>query len=288
MEPALAEHAWLLRTHEREILDRVLKDEDVRDGQPFICVESTVAVIAAKPDGRTDVRGWYREDGSWVLRRCHGIVRCLAQSLPWDHFYAAVVADGVASLHLLLGTGALPYVPGMIGTREGLGAKVVARNLVVEPWDQWHMRRDGVKTTFWSLPDGTSGSERVALPQVPKTLGEAVDRTIAFNEEPIARELGRIEGQPGRDVRYVHVHALRQTGDRVCTFDILRHHAILKQMPPRQRRLIERGATGYDAISVEVAGGFGLRWRPRGRCRDVAAPPRLEEPGTARFPAEPW
>jgi hypothetical protein len=192
-----------------------------------------------------------------------------------DSFYAAVV--GIASLHLLKGTGDPPYEPGMTGTREGLGVRVVARNLVVEPWDQWHVRRDGVLTTSWRLPCGAHGRDDVALPTEPKTLGEAVDRTIAFNEEPIARELNRTEGQPGWDARYVHVHATSNNGDSVCAFDILRHRAVLRRVPPRLRTRIESRVPGYDAICVEVAGGFGLRWIPRGRGRDVAAPQPGEE-----------
>jgi hypothetical protein len=31
---------------------------------PFIGIEFDVAVIAASPDGRTDVRGWLRQDAS--------------------------------------------------------------------------------------------------------------------------------------------------------------------------------------------------------------------------------
>lgn len=144
MEGALAEHARLLHAHRREILDRVVDDEDLKQGMPFIGVDFMVAVVAVGRDGRSDVRGWCREDASWVLRRCHGLVQRMAQQPRMVSFYVAVVAGGVASLHLLKGTGEQPYEPGMTGTREGLGVKVVGRNLVVEPWDQWHARRDGV------------------------------------------------------------------------------------------------------------------------------------------------
>jgi len=46
-----------------------------------------------------------------------------------------VVVSRVASLHIAKGTGEPPYAPGMTGTREGLGFRIVARNVVVEPWE---------------------------------------------------------------------------------------------------------------------------------------------------------
>jgi hypothetical protein len=57
MEPALAEHARILRARAREIVHAVTEDDAVEDGCPFDEVASMAAVILADGE-RHDVRAW--------------------------------------------------------------------------------------------------------------------------------------------------------------------------------------------------------------------------------------
>jgi hypothetical protein len=154
IEEALAEHARLLRAHAHDIMHAVTDDEGVADGMPFVGVDDCVAVVVAHGDITTSGRGRGRMHRR-VFRRCHGIVRKLCEAPRCERFYAIVIAGGVASMHVMTGTGVhRVWHPDVRYTREGLGVKVVTRNVIAEPWEQWHRRDRGRMLTYWSLPCG--------------------------------------------------------------------------------------------------------------------------------------
>jgi hypothetical protein len=276
MEPALAEHARLLRAHAHEIMHAVTEDECVADGLPFAGVEDVVAVIAADGELR-DVRAWYREDASWVVRRCHGIVRKLIEQPRAWRFYAMVIAGGVASLHLMTGTGEPDWEPGVRYTREGLGVKVIARNLVAEPWEQWHRRRGGRVRTTWELPGGARGEGEVEIPARPRTFREAADRTVALYAGRIASELAWFEDTVGSRDRIVWIRSRREQGDTVSVFPYELKASLMRQELPVISGLLLRRRKGYDPVLVHLDHAGALRWLPRAATTDAGAPAPVNE-----------
>jgi hypothetical protein len=164
---ALTEHARLVEVHADAILTAPLEERRVRDGddedgddeeddekeredhpscRTLGAIDLTCSVLAS--DGALhELHKWRTQEVSFVVQRCHGIVRRLMQD-PDDGFtYVVVVARGVASLQLLRGV-----EPKRGGDRERL--EVAERDLAVEPWDQWHRRSGGTVTTWWRTPLG--------------------------------------------------------------------------------------------------------------------------------------
>jgi hypothetical protein len=268
--------------HQSEVLRRVLFDGDVELGEPFAMIEACVGVIAAGSDGRTEVHGWYRQDAARVLRRCHGIVRRIALRPRRNRFYVVVIARGVASLHLVRGTGAPPYDPEIRGTREGLGYRVIAPNLVAEPWSQWHARDGATMTTHWELPGGLRGSGQATLPARPAAMRDAVDRTMELNAEAIASARARTENVRGWGFRYIVVQSSEVFGDQVVPYQRGKHRDALRLVRRKTRREPVRHVKGYDTVFVMLDHGVGVRWLPRGRARDVMAPRPLEMEYIAR------
>jgi hypothetical protein len=278
MEPALAEHARLLRAHAHEILHAVAEEEWVREGLPFVDADGVVAVVMADGE-RRDVRGWLREDASWVVRRCHGIVRKLIEAPFPDRFYAIVIAGGVASLHVMAGTGepGAEWEEGVRYTYEGLGVKVVARNVIAEPWEQWHLRRCGRMYTMWQLPCGSQGQGSVEIPPRPRTAREAADRTIAFYADRIAGDVAWYQRRYGPGDRIVWVRSSRDHGDHFGVFGYDLKETLMRQELPVISRLLLRRRRGYDPVVVHFDHAGALRWLPRGEARDEAPPAPVNE-----------
>ena len=120
-------------------------DEFVEEGLPFSGAENVVAVVAVEGELR-DVRAWCREDASWVVRRCHGIVR--------------------------------------------------KRNVLAEPWEQWHRHRAGRMHTTWELPYGARGEDDVQIPPPPR-VGERPHRVDPFLNPPDAASRPTKALEPG-------------------------------------------------------------------------------------------
>jgi hypothetical protein len=196
-----------------------------------------------------------------------------------DRFYVAVVAEGVASLHVMEGTGGpgSDWRSDVRYTWEGLGSKLVVRNLVVEPWEQWHRRDGGQMTTEWALPGGESGRGDVELPSKPRTLREWVDRTVDAYRAPIERQLAYYERRKGGAPRFVLLVSRRWDGDRMHPLDQEVAHVFVREALPTIRRTLGRPVEGFDPVVVQLEHGTGIRWLSRGRRLDVAEPRPVNE-----------
>ncbi|HEX8789449.1 MAG TPA: hypothetical protein VF765_00755 [Polyangiaceae bacterium] len=278
MEPALAEHARLLRAWGPEMPRGVTEPEFVAIHAPDHGVRNFTAVVVADDHGRSDMRVWTRQDASWVVRRCRGIVRQLIEEPDWGRFYAVVVAHGVASLHVMRITGAPPgrLVGHSGGTLEGLGVKPVGPALVAEPWEQWHRRflARGVFTTWWEMPDGSRGQADARMATRPRTLREDVERTFAACRDRVEREIAWHDSHANgrKPPRFVALHSDHKEGNRVYVMPHYAWEFVARRRVPRLRSALRRPVEGFDAACVLLDRGGGVLWLPRGRARDVAAP----------------
>lgn len=169
---ALAEHARLVEEHGADVLDAPLVGGD--EPEYFDMGEIGLACALLVADGPArEIHKWRRQEISYVVQRCRGIVRQLMAATEDDRMYLVVVARGTASLQLVRG-----HAPRRVGERPRL--EVVGRDLVVEPWEQWHWRDRGALFTAWWTPAGDAVVSRVAAPRPPRTIGGIVDALVAL------------------------------------------------------------------------------------------------------------
>jgi hypothetical protein len=279
MQPALAEHARLLHLHKHEILHTALEDKHVRDRFPFDNFEEIAVILAADDDGDHEVRIWWREDASWVVRRCRGIVRQLMEEPIRGRLYVVVIARGVAALHMMQGTGdehLWGYDWWLPGTRRGLGLRIATPAAVAEPWEQWHRRLGTQMATWWRLPGGEWIDDGVDILSKPRTLGEGVDRLVAHYQRRIAQDAAWVRKQYGERPAIAILSSVRG-GDEVSVIPHSMRHLLVRSQHPTLRRLMTRGAAGFDPIYVKLEHGGGLRWSPRPGVTDVAPPRPVDE-----------
>jgi hypothetical protein len=279
MGPALAEHAQLLDLHKHEILHTTLEDKDVRDRFPFDSFRDNAVVLTADDDGDHEVRVWRREDASWVVRRCRGIVRQLMEEPIRGRLYVVVIARGVAALHVMKGTGD-EHLWGhhwwLPGTRKGLGLKIAPPAAVAEPWEQWHQRLGTQMATWWRLPGGEWIGDGVDIPGKPRTLGEAVDRLVVHYERRTARDAAWVGKQYGERPA-VGIRSSVRGGDEVAVIPYSMRHLFARSRHPTLRRLLTRDVPGFTPIYVTLEHGAGLRWSARRGVTDVAPPRPVDE-----------
>lgn len=169
---ALGEHARLVEEHGADVLDAPLVEGHEPEYFDMGDIGLTCALLAA--DGAAhEIHKWRRQEISFVVQRCRGIVRQLMLATEDDRMYLVVVARGTASLQLVRG-----HAPRRVGERPRL--EVVGRDLVVEPWEQWHRRDRGALVTAWRTPAGDAVVSRVAAPRPPRTVAGIVDALVAL------------------------------------------------------------------------------------------------------------
>ena len=121
-------------------------------------------------------------DLSFVVWRCRGIVRQLMEVPPEGQTYVVVVAKGVASLQLCRGV-----PPKRAGEEPRL--ELVERDLVVEPWDQWHLRAGNFVKTWWTTPLGELVASRVRVRRWPHKGRPATDDLLMIRGRSLRKRI---------------------------------------------------------------------------------------------------
>jgi hypothetical protein len=284
---ALTEHARLVEVHADAILTAPLEERRVRDGddedgddeeddekeredhpscRTLGAIDLTCSVLAS--DGALhELHKWRTQEVSFVVQRCHGIVRRLMQD-PDDGFtYVVVVARGVASLQLLRGV-----EPKRGGDRERL--EVAERDLAVEPWDQWHRRSGGTVTTWWRTPLGELVASRVVVPPRPRTKTDVVDALVALYEPSVRRGLTQYVREYKR--RGLAIVETSRSGETLHFVDRLEGSSWLDGFPATVGA-VDKHHPGFDPVIVDAHQFAGLRWLASEQGRDQAVPKGLVE-----------
>ncbi|HEY3819993.1 MAG TPA: hypothetical protein VGL81_22665 [Polyangiaceae bacterium] len=277
----LVEHARLLEAHLEAILSAPLEEEPEHegdDGDAFRRLDAIhqTCTLLASDGGTVEHHKWCAAGVSYVVQRCRGIVRRLIEVSDFSLTYVVVVAKGVASLHRLR-----CVEPKRAGDAERL--EVCERDIVVEPWDQWHRRTEDAVVTWWRTPAGELVASRVVRP--PQSTGDVVDALVHLYEPSLRRELEEDARETGRATMGLVDSGLGGDTIRAVGLDNVArwtkgypgiHRAALKPMP------------GFYAVLVEPRDDvLGLRWLPVVPGRDVALPPGVVETRPAKPAAAP-
>jgi hypothetical protein len=265
---ALAEHARMIEAHAAEILAAPLDHPNEQPDQRFVELEDLgfcTTLLASEGDGHRVYR-WRTASMSYVVQRCRGIVRQLIEKPPVGQTYLIVVARGVASLHL-----ARWIQPRRAG--EGPGLEVVTRNMVVEPWDQWHRRAKGWITTWWRTPVGDLVASRVkALPRA-RHAGEVVDRLMNVRGPSIHRHVvDDLREDP--KLRPLVILDTSLGGDEII---VLGNRYIPRWINPFPEIVegVRAANPGFYPVILYCYSWASLVWRPLDPGIDVAVPARL-------------
>jgi hypothetical protein len=180
----LGEHARLLEAHAPEILAAPLDHPGNPADDRFVALEDlhTTTTLLVSDGAAHEAHKWRTVDLSYVVQRCPGIVRRLMEVPPEEHTYVVVVARGVASLHLLRGVE--PRRAGELARLE-----VVARALVVEPWDQWRQREGQFVTTWWRTPIGELVASRRRVREQLKDERAVADALMTIRGQSVHERL---------------------------------------------------------------------------------------------------
>jgi hypothetical protein len=269
---ALADHARLVESHGTEILGAPLRetDGDGKNVDLFLSVDDIdAACTLLVSDGVAhEIHKWRAQQLSYVVQRCRGIVLKLMESAPAEHTYVVVVARGVASLQLVRG-----HEPRRVGGVARL--EVVERDIVVEPWEQWH-RRDGEwLVTWWTTPAGELAASRVRLAAPPRHLGQVVDALLAIYEPGLTKGLAACaKERPGAAGHVAKLHTAG-SGDEL-RFVSRREAASWLQDFPKVVEAVLHAPPGLDVVIVYSWHWAAVRWMVRDRT-DVGVPAAVYE-----------
>jgi len=299
-ESALAGHRRLIEEHGADILDLpVLEGGEPQYFEPNVIGFTCTLVVS---QGTTvEIDRWRPQDVSFLVQRCRGIVRQLAEETDDDRMYVVVVAEGAASVHLVRA-----HDPARVGDRARL--EIDGPALVVEPWWQWHLRTSDGVLTWWRTPAGDLVVSRVRF-VAPRDVRSIVEFLVDHYEPSIRRGLARFRREyAGKKP----VLSLRTGVDGESLFWMPRDHA--SDLVPLARLSGEarRGRRGFLPVVVDdlewgavawlpLEGTDGARpatvfeWEPDcgeppGPVPDLVVPSHLGKPGPPRPrtpPAEP-
>ena len=267
---ALAEHARLLDARLDAILtapvDGAGPDDD-SNARNVSGIDLTCTLLAS--DGSThELHKWNTKDASYVVQRCHGIARRLMQEPEETTTYVVVVARGVASLHLLRGV-----EPKKGGDPERL--EVAERDLVVEPWDQWHWRTKHAVYTWWRTPLGELVASRAEWRLRPRKWVEVVDALVALYEPEVRGRIARYERQNPKRRALGIIHT-SDGGDDLRVVDRFEGDAWVEGFPAILDA-VGRAHPGFDPVIVDEYTAAGLRWLSRADGRDLVVPEGMLE-----------
>jgi len=264
-EDALGEHAQLLEAHSSEILAAPLDIVGKPADDLFVELEdlhfcSTVLVS----DGAThEVHKWRTVDLSFVVWRCRGIVRQLMEAPPEGHTYVVVVAKGVASLQLCRGV-----PPRRAG--EGPRLELVERDLVVEPWDQWHLRAGDFVKTWWRTPLGELVASRVRVRRWPHEARPATDDLLMIRGRSLRKRIDAY-ARENPDHKPLAILDTSLVGEEIQISDRRERARQLEAFPGIVEALrVDR--TGLDPVVVYAYRWASLCWLPAAGTTDVAVP----------------
>jgi hypothetical protein len=266
----LREHARLVDRHAAEVmaapLDRpwfeVGHPEDVSRHVEIVALPRCTSVLVAE-GSVVQIHRWRTAQASWVLQRCRGIVRKLMLRPPAEHTHLVVIAGGVASMHVMRGV-----PPRRAGDTQRL--EVVQRDVVVEPWDQWHRRRRGHVVTWWRTPAGELAASRVAAPLEKDDGREACEALLRiYRDELRAAFAGHEPMEPGAKPLVI-MRSSRNGEDIDVTDRDWAEHALREY--PTLLAALGSAPPGFAPIVVDIFSDAVLQWCPVGAL-DVATPP---------------
>ncbi len=262
---ALTEHARLLELHGGEILSKPLDCPELDDDDRFMPLELLHACSALLvSDGvKHEVYRWWSVDLSYVVQRCRGIVLQLMEEAPQGHGYVVVVAGRVASLHLVRGV-----APRRVG--EGPTLEIVERDLVVEPWEQWHLHGRPFVRTWWRTPAGGLVASRVTFPRWPTTPEGVTEALLAIRGPSVRRRLEAFVRDNPR-ARPVAIVETSETGEEIDVIDWREGYPAVQAFPEILDAL-RIGRPGLDPVLVYAYDWGALTWRRRADSADVALP----------------
>jgi hypothetical protein len=267
-ESALAEHARLLDSHSAEILaaplDHIGKPADDR----FVELENLhfCSTVLVGDGAAHEVHKWRTVDLSFVVWRCRGIVRQLMEVPPEGHTYVVVVAQGVASLQLCRGV-----PPRRVG--EGPRLEVVERDLVVEPWDQWHLRAGHFVKTWWRTPLGELVASRVRVRRWPHQARPVTDDLLMIRGPSLRKRIDAyVREHPGH--KPLAVLDVSLIGEEIDVDDRRERDPRLEDFPGIVEAL-RVARTGLDPVVVYAYRWASLCWLPAAGTSDVAVPEPL-------------
>ena len=262
---ALAEHARLVDAHADAILTAPLEGEE--GGRDVSGIDMTCSLLVS--DGAThEIHKYRTQEVSYVVQRCHGIARRLMLDPEDGTTYVVVVARDVASLQLLRGV-----EPKRAGDSERL--EVLERNLVVEPWDQWHWRTRRAVYTWWRTPIGELVASRAPWYAIPRKWPDVVDALVGLYEPELRRRLVRYEREnPKR--RGLAIVCTSDGGDDLRVVDRFEGDAWVEGFPATLKAAAHH-RPGFDPVIVDGENVAGLRWLSRGEGRDLVVPEGMHE-----------
>jgi hypothetical protein len=265
---ALAEHARLVVTHGAEILAAPLDHAGNPADHRFVALEDLHEFSSLLvSDGAThEVHRWTSVDLSYVVQRCRGIVRRLMEVPPRGLGYVVVVAGGVASLQLVRGV-----APLRVG--EGCRLEVVERDLVVEPWDQWHLRDGWFVRTWWRTPIGELAASRARVRAWPSNAREVTDAVLTIRGTSVRERIDAYvrENPRGRPLAIVETSVV---GEEIEVVDRRGGDAFVDPFAEIVEAL-RVARTGLDPVVVYAYHWAALCWIAAPGQSDVALPEPL-------------
>ncbi|MGH7295187.1 MAG: hypothetical protein ACRELB_09650, partial [Polyangiaceae bacterium] len=150
--------------------------------------------------------------------------------------------------------------------------EVVQRDVVVEPWDQWHRRRGGHVVTWWRTPTGELVASRVAAPPRSNDGPRVCETLLRAYRDELRAALARYQPDLPGGKPLVLLRSQRD-GDEIEVMDRQWAEMALEDYPTIVAAL--GGARpGFAPIVVDTLSNAALEWCPVGAL-DVATPPRV-------------
>jgi hypothetical protein len=271
-EDALAEHARLLEAHSAEIvaapLDATGDVNRTPEEDRFVELEDLhwCSSVLVSDGAAHEVHRWRTVDLSFVVWRCRGIVRQLMEVPPEGHSYVVVVAKGVASLQLCRGV-----PPRRAGEAPRL--EVVERDLVVEPWDQWHLRAGDFVKTWWRTPLGELVASRVRVRRWPYEARPATDELLMIRGRSVRNRIDAY-ARDNPDHKPLAVLETSLVGEEIRVSDRRERDRLLEPFPAIVEAL-RVARTGLDPVVVYAYRWASLCWLAAAGTNDVAVPEPL-------------
>ncbi len=265
---ALTEHAHLVEAHGDEILAALID----HPGQPvdsrFVALEDLhlVATLLVARGDEHEVHRWHAVDLSYVVQRCRGIVRQLMEVPPEGNGYVVVVSGGVASLQLVRGV-----APQRAG--DGPRLEVVERDLVVEPWEQWHVRARRFVKTWWLTPAGDLVASRVRVRPWPADVRAVTDVVMSVRGQALRRRIDDYRAEHPRH-KPLAVIDIGPRGDEITLVERFDRDPVVAMFPQIVEAL-RAVREGINPVVVYDCHWAGLCWLPATSSTDVAVPDPL-------------
>jgi hypothetical protein len=264
----LASHSRLVEEHAVALvaapLDHASPDDEEGDRLvPDYCMHHA-AILLVREGTHVEIHRWTPPEASWAVQRCRGIVRKMMLQAPDGTAHLVVVAEGVASLHRVRSA-----PPKRVG--EPPRAEIVERDVVVEPWDQWHQRLEGHVVTRWRTPAGDLVGSRVKARRWSRDLRHVADSLFEDYDAEL-RRAARGHVKTHRRDRPLVLLTSSGAGEKIDVLD--RTFSSLTEGFPEIHVALHAGRPGCVPVLLDLFQWGVLRWLPIG-ATDVAVPDTL-------------